>query len=811
MALAPSQAAVVAWIAAIGPADPWPFGAAVPGAAAAERSRARDCLASSSLASPPPPSQAPLALAAFEAAAPPPAARGGALGLVEPGEGSIAAFAVFGAIETLAQLCRCGSAPGDGAETAQFARFPSEDVLRGLVAQAMAEVASLRSAEPDRLVPADPTHFASVGGRRYPLVRHRLNGMQVLRAGAKATAGAAKVSDFVYASLQISARELAVRGADGAPADNGRRVGIAPAAERRAESPGAPAEPHSAVEQGDARVVGGRRTPRANARFYPGAGAAVDMAAPELKRYVAKKGEAEAESTRFERVWRNVLLPRRAAGDAGSRGGLGNLVLDATAARGAPKEDASQHSKSLSPALRRAYSSKKRFLILGGSDSSGYKSRSAAQNKVNNSIEDLGADDPLDQDSWHRQLSGSATYPSSSLASLKIAEVVHSEPAADSGAATSRASPASPARTRSSHGGGSAREGPAAHGAQPAAEEPEDSTGLGIQVLELRPGASASGSAAGSAAPKYDSGQAAHASDGSLLRRLGRRAKSSLNIMQLARKGSSGSIPGTTPTAGLRGVFFASGLKRPALGSSSSLGSAASRSVMSLGKSTSSLFASAAELPQSPAPETQSPAMGAKKSEDTIGNAVVALIHMVADGSVDGIAGSRRSSIDWGRTQISELIDALDDEPDAKAQFSNHCYFYNLAIRGRRPKCMYKACECGRVHERIPEDVFENFPFPALQDGGLGSDAELRKRFVEMDTGNDSRLCEREVQDAIVRAGVTPKLGQIGIIMKLLVETDRGFIYFPEFCQMGRLSLQYNTVCGLTPPQTAPHLQEGAP
>ncbi len=37
----------------------------------------------------------------------------------------------------------------------------------------------------------------------------------------------------------------------------------------------------------------------------------------------------------------------------------------------------SQHSKSLSPALRRAYSSKKRFPVLGGSDSFGAQERSA--------------------------------------------------------------------------------------------------------------------------------------------------------------------------------------------------------------------------------------------------------------------------------------------------------------------------------------------------------------------------------------------------------------------------------------------------
>ncbi|CAK0838909.1 unnamed protein product [Prorocentrum cordatum] len=47
----------------------------------------------------------------------------------------------------------------------------------------------------------------------------------------------------------------------------------------------------------------------------------------------------------------------------------------------------SQRSKSLSPALRRAYSSKKRFPVLGGSDSFGAQERSADQ--VRQSIEAL--------------------------------------------------------------------------------------------------------------------------------------------------------------------------------------------------------------------------------------------------------------------------------------------------------------------------------------------------------------------------------------------------------------------------------------
>ncbi|CAK0810365.1 unnamed protein product, partial [Prorocentrum cordatum] len=88
------------------------------------------------------------------------------------------------------------SLPDDGAKVVQFARFPTDDELRGLIAEARAEVASLRESEPDRGVPSDPTYFLSEDGRQHPLLRRRLQGKQVRRAGREgnppvADAGAA--------------------------------------------------------------------------------------------------------------------------------------------------------------------------------------------------------------------------------------------------------------------------------------------------------------------------------------------------------------------------------------------------------------------------------------------------------------------------------------------------------------------------------------------------------------------------------------------------------------------------------------------
>ncbi|CAK0894641.1 unnamed protein product [Prorocentrum cordatum] len=67
--------------------------------------------------------------------------------------------------------------------------------------------------------------------------------------------------------------------------------------------------------------------------------------------------------------------------------GLARARRDAGSALLAGRSPSSQHSKSLSPALRRAYSSKKRFPVLGGSDSFGAQERSADQ--VRQSIEAL--------------------------------------------------------------------------------------------------------------------------------------------------------------------------------------------------------------------------------------------------------------------------------------------------------------------------------------------------------------------------------------------------------------------------------------
>ncbi|CAK0898545.1 unnamed protein product, partial [Prorocentrum cordatum] len=83
------------------------------------------------------------------------------------------------------------SLPDDGAKVVQFARFPTDDELRGLIVEARSEVTALRRAEPDRVVPPDPLYFLSEDGRRYPLVRHRLQGKQVGRAAPLGDAAAA--------------------------------------------------------------------------------------------------------------------------------------------------------------------------------------------------------------------------------------------------------------------------------------------------------------------------------------------------------------------------------------------------------------------------------------------------------------------------------------------------------------------------------------------------------------------------------------------------------------------------------------------
>ncbi|CAK0807139.1 unnamed protein product [Prorocentrum cordatum] len=91
------------------------------------------------------------------------------------------------------------SLPDYGAKVVPFAKFPTDDELRGLIAEAHAEVASLWESEPDRHVPADPTYFLSEEVRQHPLLRHRLPGKQVRRDGkegnppvADAGAGAAE-------------------------------------------------------------------------------------------------------------------------------------------------------------------------------------------------------------------------------------------------------------------------------------------------------------------------------------------------------------------------------------------------------------------------------------------------------------------------------------------------------------------------------------------------------------------------------------------------------------------------------------------
>ena len=69
-------------------------------------------------------------------------------------------------------------------------------------------------------------------------------------------------------------------------------------------------------------------------------------------------------------------------------------------------EASTMYSKSLSPALRRAYPGRKRFLVLEDNDPSGYKSKSAVQTKVENSIAALPLPkrspdlNPLDYGFW---------------------------------------------------------------------------------------------------------------------------------------------------------------------------------------------------------------------------------------------------------------------------------------------------------------------------------------------------------------------------------------------------------------------------
>ena len=69
-------------------------------------------------------------------------------------------------------------------------------------------------------------------------------------------------------------------------------------------------------------------------------------------------------------------------------------------------EASTMYSKSLAPALRRTYRGKKRFMVLEDNDPSGYKSKSAVQTKVENSISPLAFPkrspdlNPLDYDFW---------------------------------------------------------------------------------------------------------------------------------------------------------------------------------------------------------------------------------------------------------------------------------------------------------------------------------------------------------------------------------------------------------------------------
>ncbi|CAK0810352.1 unnamed protein product [Prorocentrum cordatum] len=85
-------------------------------------------------------------------------------------------------------------------------------------------------------------------------------------------------------------------------------------------------------------------------------------------------------------------------------------------------EASTMYSKSLSPALRRAYSGKTRFLVLEDNDPSGYKSKSAVQTKVAHAIEVLPFPkrspdiNPLDYGFWdcvnRRLRKQEATYSS---------------------------------------------------------------------------------------------------------------------------------------------------------------------------------------------------------------------------------------------------------------------------------------------------------------------------------------------------------------------------------------------------------------
>merc|ERR1719396_89457 len=71
--------------------------------------------------------------------------------------------------------------------------------------------------------------------------------------------------------------------------------------------------------------------------------------------------------------------------------------------------------------------------------------------------------------------------------------------------------------------------------------------------------------------------------------------------------------------------------------------------------------------------------------------------------------------IDMGLSQHFALSSHEETQKEAAVPYRDHCYFYNLELRGRQPACRFKANECHRKHERIPNDIFESMPPPSRE------------------------------------------------------------------------------------------------
>lgn len=197
---------------------------------------------------------------------------------------------------------------------------------------------------------------------------------------------------------------------------------------------------------------------------------------------------------------------------------------------------------------------------------------------------------------------------------------------------------------------------------------------------------------------------------------------------------------------------------------------------------------------------------------DKLDGAVVAMMRLVSGSVEDDIDFEDRGSNAWSR-QVSSILGALEsdgeEDEEIEAPYSNHCYFYNLEIRGRHPKCEFKACQCGQVHERIPDEVFEYMAYPSLS--GTGSDAELRKRFVEIDSNRNNYIGRKEMRQAVEASGVSAARALLDAVMRLLDEDGKGRVSFASFSLVGRLSLQlYNSLFGIAASQVGFTVQEAS-